>query len=140
MLLIGVWYNSSDEQTEGMILDSLSAMDFCGLKLEDDVPDHGTLRRFHSELAAEKAFGCMLKKPNTQLEGKGIVVHSCKAKVDASIPQSLLSPKGRKTYQLAQDRFEQDRSQDQQGQETNQIKLIELAQTVVDAQVVEKSR
>ena len=39
MLLIGIWYNLSDEQTQDMILDSFSAMDFCGLKLQDDVPD-----------------------------------------------------------------------------------------------------
>ena len=38
-----------------MILDSLSAMDFCALKLQDDVPDHSTLSRFRSELAAKKA-------------------------------------------------------------------------------------
>ena len=48
MLLIGIGYNLSDEQTEDMVLDSLSAMDFCGLKLEDDMPDHITLSRFRS--------------------------------------------------------------------------------------------
>ena len=134
MLLIGIWYNLSDEQTEDMILDSFSAMDFCALKLEDDVPDHSTLSRFRSELAAKKAFARMLKRLNAQLEDKGIMVHSGKAKVDATITQSPRTPKGRKTYEVAQDRFEQDRPQDQQERETHQMKLIEVEQSGVDAQ------
>ena len=109
MLLISIGYNLSDEQTQDMIFDSLSAMDFCSLKLEDDVPDHSTLSRFRSELAAKKAFDRILRKLNAQLKDKGVVVHSGKAKVDANITQSPRSPKGRKTYQVAEDRFEQDR-------------------------------
>ena len=134
MLLISIGYNLSDEQTQDMILDSLSAMDFCSLKLEDDVPDHSTLSRFRSELAAKKAFDRILRKLNAQLKDKGIMVHSGKAKVDASITQSPRSPKGRKTYQVAEDRFEQDRSQAQQDKETSQMKLIEVAQPGVDTQ------
>ena len=134
MLLIGIWYNLSDEQTQDMALDSLSAMDFCGLKLEDHVPDDSTLSRFRSELAAKKAFGRMLKKLNAQLKDKGIMVHSGKAKVDATISQSPPTPKGRKTYQVAQDSFEQDRSQEQQEREAHQMKLIEVEQAGVHAQ------
>ena len=134
MLLICIGYNLSDEQTEDMILDSLSAIDFCGLKLEGDVPDHSTLSRFRGEPAAKKAFDRILRKPNAQLKDKGIMVHSGRAKVDASITQNPRSPKGRKTYQVAEDRFEQDRSQDQQDKETNQMKFIEVAQPGVDAQ------
>ena len=74
MLLIGIGYNLLDEQTQDMILDSLSAMDFCSLKLEDDVPDHSTLSRFRSELAAKKAFDRILRKLNAQLKDKGIMV------------------------------------------------------------------
>ena len=39
MELVSVWYNLSDVQTEEMVNDSLSSMRFCGLKLEDTVPD-----------------------------------------------------------------------------------------------------
>ena len=62
------------------------------------------------------------------------MVHSGKAKVDATITQSPRTPKGRKTYQVAQDRFEQDRPQDQQERETHQMKLVEVEQAGVDAQ------
>ena len=62
------------------------------------------------------------------------MVHSGKAKVDASITQSPRIAKGRKTYQVAQDRFEQDTPQDQQERETHQMKLIEVEQAGVDAQ------
>ncbi|MEM9650316.1 MAG: transposase [Bacteroidota bacterium] len=67
MLLIGIWYDLSDKATEDMVNDSLSAMDFCGLKLEDEVPDHSTLSRFRSELSEKKSFDPMLRKINAQL-------------------------------------------------------------------------
>jgi IS5 family transposase len=40
MLLIDIWYGLSDERVEAMVNDSLSAMRFCDLFIEDDVPDH----------------------------------------------------------------------------------------------------
>jgi IS5 family transposase len=56
MQLLQIWYNLSDPGVEDMVNDSLSAMRFCGLNLEDDVPDHSTLSRFRKELVEKKAY------------------------------------------------------------------------------------
>ena len=53
--LISVWYRISDVQTEAMVNDSLSAIRFCGLDIEDSVPDHNTFSRFRTELTEKKA-------------------------------------------------------------------------------------
>jgi len=50
MQLVSIGYGLSDVQIEEMVNDSLSTMRFCGLALEDTVPDHSTLSRFRSEL------------------------------------------------------------------------------------------
>ena len=50
MLLIEIWNGLSDVQTEDLLNDSISAMRFCGLDLEDTVPDHSTLSRFRTAL------------------------------------------------------------------------------------------
>jgi IS5 family transposase len=56
MLLIGIWYDLSDEKVEESVNDSLSMMRFCDLDIEDRVPDHSVLSRFRSELTVKKAF------------------------------------------------------------------------------------
>ena len=40
MLLLGIWYDLSDEKVEESVNDSLSMMHFCDLDIEDSVPDH----------------------------------------------------------------------------------------------------
>ena len=117
MQLVGVWYGLSDVQTEETVNDSLSAMRFCGLVLEDSVPDHSTLSRFRSELTAKKAYDRLLRKINTQLQRQNLIVNNGKAKVDASLTQSPFSPKGKTTFQMAQDRKEDDRSEQEQSEE-----------------------
>ena len=57
MLLVGVWNgNLSDRLVEEMVCENLSAMQFCGLQLEDNVPDHSCLSRFRSLLAKHNGF------------------------------------------------------------------------------------
>jgi transposase, IS5 family len=41
MTLLQTWYHLSDYGIEEQVNDTLSFMRFCGLQLEDDVPDHG---------------------------------------------------------------------------------------------------
>ena len=60
--LISVWHSLSDLQTEAMVNDSFSAMRFCGLSIEDNVPDHSTLSRFRTELTWGKSIGLFIKK------------------------------------------------------------------------------
>jgi len=74
MQLISIWYNLSDVQTEAMVNDSLSAMRFCNLSIEDSVPDHSTLSRFRTELTQKKAYDRLLKKINSQLNTHKLIV------------------------------------------------------------------
>ncbi|MEO0686829.1 MAG: IS5 family transposase, partial [Cyanobacteria bacterium J06649_11] len=134
MLLIGIWYDLSDQDTEDMVLDSLSAMDFCGLKLEDDVPDHSTLSRFRSELTAKKSFDRMLRKINGQLKQKGVMIKEGKAKVDATLTDSPRSPKGKKTYEVAKDREEGNRSDKDLQDEERQMQLVKAEQPGSDSE------
>ena len=48
MQLISIWQDLSDVLTERMLNDSLSAMRFCDMSIEDTVPDHSTLTRFRN--------------------------------------------------------------------------------------------
>ena len=91
MQLISIWYNLSDVQTEAMVNDSLSAMRFCNLSIEDSVPDHSTLSRFRTELTQKKAYDRILRKINSQLSWHKLILKGG-AKVDASLTgESFLS-------------------------------------------------
>ncbi len=109
MLLVGIWYGLSDEGCEEMVNENLSVMRFCGLRLEDEVPDHSTLSRFRTELSKKGAWAGLLRRFNSQLCQRGIMVKEGKAKVDATLTDTLRKPKGRKTYAIAEDRKEDDR-------------------------------
>lgn len=132
MQLLQTWYKLSDPGVEDFVNDSLGAMRFCGLHLEDDVPDHSTLSRFRSELIAKKAYDRLLRKLNNQLKQKGIMVKEGKAKVDASLTDTPLRPKGKKQYELASDREEDDRSEQDKKEEDNYHRLIEKKKPGVD--------
>jgi len=56
MLLLGIWYDLSDEKVEESVNDSLSMMHFCDLEIEDKVPDHSVLSRFRTKLTKKKSF------------------------------------------------------------------------------------
>ncbi|WP_115599229.1 transposase [Bergeyella zoohelcum] len=87
---------------EEHVNDSLSAMKFCGMQLEDSVPSYSVLSRFRSELTEKKAFDLLLSKINHQLEKHRIIIHQG-VKVDASITQSSFHSKKPKTFEIAQD-------------------------------------
>lgn len=134
MLLVGIWYNLSDERTEDMVNDSLSAMKFCGLRIEDSVPDHSVLSRFRSELTRKGGMDALLCHINEQLQTKGVMIKGGKAKVDATITDTPRRPKGKKTYELAKDRKEDQRQQQDIAKEQEQAKLIQKQQPGVDSQ------
>lgn len=85
MHLISIWYDISDAQTETMVNDSLSAMKFCNLKIEDDIPGHSTLSRFKRELTDQKAYNKIIKKIDLQLSKHQIKIVKGQAKVDARL-------------------------------------------------------
>jgi IS5 family transposase len=134
MQLLQTWYSLSDPGVEDFVNDSLGAMRFCGLQLEDEVPDHSTLSRFRSELVSKKAYDRLLRKFNNQLKQKGIMLKEGKAKIDASITQTPLKPKGKKQYELAEDRKEDDRGESEKQKEEEQQKLVEKKQPGVDSE------
>jgi len=85
MQLISIWYNLSDIQTESMVNDSLSAIKFCDLTIEDNVPGPSTLSRFRRELIRKKAYEKLLDLVNNQLTNHNLEVKKGKAKVDAKL-------------------------------------------------------
>ena len=85
MHLISQWYQLSDTQTEAMVYDSISALKFCGLTLEDNVPGHSTLSRFKKELHDANVLDQLYSKVVTQLESQGFQIKKGQPRVDASL-------------------------------------------------------
>ena len=85
MHLISKWYKLSDTQTEAMVYDSISALRFCGLTIEDSVPGHSTLSRFKKELVDHGALKSLEKDFDSQLKLKNFKVKPGKGRVDARI-------------------------------------------------------
>lgn len=132
MLLVGVWNgNLSDRLVEEMVNENLSAMDFCGLQLEDTVPDHSCLSRFRTCLAKNNAFECIMDQINKQLEGHQIIVKSG-VKIDASITDSPRKPKGKTTYVVAEDRKEDQISDSEKESQTIGLQAIKLVESGID--------
>lgn len=134
MQLLQTWYNLSDVGVEDMVNDSFSAMRFCGLDIEDDVPDHSTLSRFRKELAEKKAYDRLLRKLNNQLKEKGIMLNNGSAQIDASITESPYSPKGKTEYEVAVDRKEDGRKEDDIEKEEKSQKLLKKQKPGVDSE------
>ena len=99
MMLLQTWYNLSDMGVEDMVNETLPANAFCGLRVEDTVPDHSTLSRFRSELVEKKAMHRLLAKLNAQLAHQGILVQQGSI-LDASITPTSRKPHGKTTYKL----------------------------------------
>ena len=103
MLLVGQWHKLSDRELELYVWDTLSARHFCGLAMEDTVPDHSTISRFRTRLVSVGAWDRLLETVNAQLRARGITV-TVGAIVDASLTESPYSPKGGGRMAVAEDR------------------------------------
>jgi transposase, IS5 family len=106
MSLLQTWYGLSDYEVEEKVNDSLSFMKFVGLTLEDAVPDNTVLSRFRTELTIKQGYEKLMNLINIQLEEKGILLKKG-AIVDASITDSPRKPRGKKEYEIVEDRKEQ---------------------------------
>ena len=73
-LLLQRWYDLSDEALEASLFDRLSFLRFCGLSLEDDVPDHSTIWRFREKLAKAGLVEPLFAELQRQLESHGVLV------------------------------------------------------------------
>lgn len=105
MLLLQTWYSLSDEGVEEMVNDTLSANEFCGLKIEDTVPDHSTLSRFRKELTEIRIMDKLLININRQLQKHKLILNQGSGIVDASITESPYKDKN-PTYEMVLDREE----------------------------------
>lgn len=125
MCLLQTWYGLSDYELEDQVNDRISFSKFVGLSLEDSVPDHSVISRFRSELTKKKAFEKIFQLINQQLEGANIIIKTGVI-VDASITDSPRKPKGKKVYEVAEDRKEDE--------STGSTELQEKIQPGVDTQ------
>ena len=94
MSLLGIWYDLSDRALEERVNDSISFSRFCGLSLEDPVPDHSIVSRFRTMLTYEGAWDQLLAEVNRQLESHKLLVKTG-VLVDASITSTPRKPKGK---------------------------------------------
>jgi len=132
MLLIEMWYDMSDVECEDFVKDSVSARIFLDLELNQPIPDHSTISRFRSELVRKKAYDRLLRKINKQLEHQGAKVKKGKTIVDASVTISPYAPKGKTTYEIAEDRNEDESTDENSDLQDTSYKLIEKTQPGVD--------
>jgi len=103
MILLQTWYNLSDYGIEEQVNDTLSFMRFCGLQLEDEVPDHSVVCRFRKALNQSGAWEVLLEQINSQLAGHGVLVKpGAISIVDASVTPTPRKPKGKSSYSLAE--------------------------------------
>jgi transposase, IS5 family len=106
MSLLGIWYGLSDRDVESRVNDSLSFSMFCGLSLADKVPDHSCLSRFRKQMMDAGGWDSLLAAVAKQFEDRGMVVRNGGI-IDASITDSPRKPRGRKEYELVEDRDEE---------------------------------
>jgi IS5 family transposase len=106
MTLLQTWYNLSDYEVEAQVNDSLSFMQFTGLRLADSVPDHSIVSKFRTALTKLGAYEKIFDSINAQLEVHHILVKSGSI-VDASVTATPRKPKGKKEYEIVTDRAEE---------------------------------
>jgi len=102
MLLLEQCYGLSDYQVEEEVNDRITFSRFCGISMDNSIPDHSVLSRFRTALTEKKALDRLLKIINNQLSNHGMLVQHG-AIVDASITPTPRRPKGKKSYDLNKD-------------------------------------
>jgi transposase, IS5 family len=90
-LLQQQWYQLSDPGLEEALVDRLSFRRFIGLGLEEPVPDHSTLSRFRSRLAACGLGERLLAALNAQLERQGLLLKRGTL-LDATVVTAAVTP------------------------------------------------
>ena len=103
--LLRTWYGLSDGEVEDQVNDRQSFSRFAGIGMEDIVPDSITVCRFRNILVEADLYDTLLAEFNRQLEAKGIIVKRG-AIIDAGITNTPRRPHGRKSYEVGEDRKE----------------------------------
>ena len=110
-LLLQQWYNLSDVELENCLRDRLSFIRFCGLTLEESVPDHSTICRFRNKLINKRFHETLFSEINRQIENRGVTIKSGSA-VDASLIRAHSRP-NRKDYIEIEPIGDEEQKQDQ---------------------------
>lgn len=134
MSLLQTWYGLSDYEVEDRVNDSISFSRFVGISLDDPVPDHSVLSRFRTEMTEKAVYEKLFKAFNKQLSKHQVIVKKGAASIDASIVDSPLKPKGKATYEVAEDREEQERPQQEIKKEAESKELLKKTQPGVDTE------
>ena len=116
MCLLGIWYGLSDRELEDQVNDSISFTRFCGLSLEDPVPDHSIVSRFRTMLTMQEVWHALLDEVNRQLQVKGLLVRTGTI-VDASITETPNKPKGKSQYEVVADNEPAESGEEAQGKD-----------------------
>jgi len=103
VLLLQQWYGLSDPGLEEALWDRLSFRRFAGLRGHEAVPDHSTISRFRSALAAGGLEQRILDEVNRQLEQQGLVLKRGTL-IDASLVEAAVHkpPAGERKQHLGQ--------------------------------------
>jgi len=126
MLLLQTWYGLSDVAIEESVRDRISFSKFCCIAMDEQVPDSTVLCRFRNELSKQNAFERLLQTINLRMEEGGLMITKG-AIVDASVTPTLRKPRGKKEFEIAEDRKE-----DEQTGLTTPAALIEKIKPNVD--------
>jgi IS5 family transposase len=129
MSLLQTWYGLSDYEVEDCITDSISFSKFCGLTLEQSAPDHSTLSRFRRILTKANAYEKLLKELNRRLTKHKIIVKNG-AIVDASVIDTSLKPKGKNSYEIAQDREPEARKEEELAKEKEENRILKRVKRI----------
>lgn len=90
-LLLQSLYGLSVRELEEALADRLSFRRFCGLGLEETVPDHTVLNRFHGELVARGLLEKLLGELDRQLEKAGVMLKRG-TMLDATLIEAASAP------------------------------------------------
>jgi IS5 family transposase len=90
-LLLQSLYGLSVRELEEALADRLSFRRFCGLGLEDKVPDHTVLNRFHNDLVARCLVEKLFAELDRQLDNAGVMVKRG-TMLDATLIEAASAP------------------------------------------------
>ena len=113
-----------------------TVIDWAGLGMEDIVPDSTTVCRFRNILVEADLYDTLLEEFNRQLEAKGIIV-KCGAFIDASITNTPRRPRGGKSYEVVEDRKE---DENMEASEKAMLKEVVKPNVDTEARWVKKMR
>lgn len=90
-LLLQALYGLSDRELEEALLDRLSFRRFCGLGLEESVPDHTVLSRFRNLLTDRGLLTALFSELDRQLEKAGVMLKRG-TMLDATLIEAASAP------------------------------------------------